>query len=143
MNLTPDSTLFIQVLLFLVVWAGLSRLAFAPTREVLEQRTRRTVAAQQEAVAMVASADADRDSYDATVQERRQQLAANTATARATAQQESSRALDAAREAANQALATRREAVVRQIESARGTLGATADDIARQMLDRVSGSAAR
>ncbi len=138
MNLTPDYSLIIQVLLFLVVWAGLSRLAFAPTREVLDQRLRRTVAAEREAADLVVSATSDQETYDTTVLQRRQQLAANTAAARTAAQEESSRALSDARDAANRALDAQRAVVAEQIESARTKLSSSAADIAGQMLSRVT-----
>ena len=141
MNLTPDATLILQVILFIIVWRGLSRLAFAPTSAVLEQRARRTVAAEEEAVAMVSSAEADRDTYDRTVHERRAQMATEIAGARNSAQEESSRALTEARDAANQALAAQRAAVAEQIEVARAKLSAGADEIADEMLSRVTGSA--
>lgn len=140
MNLTPDFTLFLQVLLFIVVWRGLSNLAFAPTSEVLAQREKRTVAAEREAVAMVSSAGADRETYDRTVHERRTQMAAEIASARSAAQEESSRALNEAREAANKSLAAQRAAVAEQIESARAKLSASADEIAAEMLSRVTGA---
>ncbi len=141
MNLTPDFTLVLQVILFIIVWRGLSRLAFTPTSEVLAQRVQRTVAAEREAVAMVSSAGADRDTYDRTVQERRAQMATEIASARNAAQEESSRALNDAREAANKGLAAQRAVVAEQIDSARAKLSSSADEIAAQMLGRVTGNA--
>lgn len=143
MNLTPDETLIVQVILFIIVWRGLARLAFAPTSAVLEQRLRRTVAAEQEAVAMVSSAETDRATYDRTVHERRAQIATEIGGARSATQEESARALGEAREAAGQALAAQRAAVGEQIESARAKLSASADEIADDMLRRVTGSPAR
>ncbi len=142
MNLTPDHTLIYQVILFIFVWIGLSRMAFAPTSEVLDKRRGRTVAAEEEAVSMVASADSDRETYDRKVHERRAQLSAETASARASAQEESAQVLNSARESANQALNAQRAAVAGQIESARKTLANDVDAIANQMLTRVSGGKA-
>ncbi len=141
MNLTPDFSLILQVILFIVVWQGLSRLAFAPTREVLDQRHKRTVAAELHAAAMVNSAKDDQTAYEKTVQERRSQMATETAAARAAAQEESSKALNDARGAANQSLAAQRAAVADQISAARTKLSGSADDIARQMIARATGNA--
>ncbi len=140
MNLTPDFSLVIQVILFVVVWQGLNRLAFQPTQEVLDQRHKRTVTAERDAKSMVASAQDDQDVYDKTVQEKRTALAADTAAARSAAQEESSRALNAARDSANQSLAAQRAAVAEQIEAARASLSGSADDIARRMIERATGN---
>ncbi len=142
MNLAPDYTIFIQIGLFVIAWVGLSRIAFTPTSEVLEQRRERTVEAEAQAVAMVAAAESDRETYDKTVHERRAHLAAETTVARNRAQEESAAVLARARDSANEALAAQRSAVAGQVETARSALADTAGNIARQMLSRVSGGKA-
>jgi len=143
MNLQPDIVhLLGQVVIFIFVWIGLSRMAFAPTSTVLDQRRKRTVAAEEEASAMVASAEADRETYEVTVHQRRAQMSEETTTARNRAQEESAKVLAEARESANQALAAQRDAVAKQVDSARDALAKSADDIAKQMLGRVTGGTA-
>ena len=139
MNLAPDYTIFLQIAIFIVAWVGLSRIAFAPTSEVLEQRRQRTVEAEAGAVAMVAAAQSDRETYDKTVHERRAQLSAETTAARNRAQEDSAVVLAKARESANEALAAQRSAVAGQVETARAALADSAGSIAAQMLGRVTG----
>jgi F0F1-type ATP synthase membrane subunit b/b' len=141
MNLFPDHTIVYQIILFVLVWKGLSRIVFTPIHEVFDERSQRTVAAEELAQQLVVAAQNDRETYDIAVRERRTQLATESANARSVAQEESARLLEAARAAANQELSERRTEVAGQIAAARQRLAAGADDIAQEMLRRVSGGA--
>jgi F0F1-type ATP synthase membrane subunit b/b' len=143
MQLTPDFSIFIQIAIFVVVWLGLKQLAFAPVQRVLAERDRRTVQAQHEAEAMIASAHADRARYDDAVHARRLAMAQEAEAARRTAIEESNTAIAAARAAIAQELAAQRAAVAAQLERARRALGAEADAIAAEMLQRVAGGGRR
>lgn len=139
--LAPDYSIILQIVLFLLVWKGLASLAINPTHEVLDERARRTVAAEQLAKQLVGAAEHDRETYDRAVHERRAQMAAESASARAAAQEESGRLLAQARSAANDALAERRAEVAAQIDAARQRLGGETGEIADLMLRQVRGVA--
>jgi F0F1-type ATP synthase membrane subunit b/b' len=139
MQLTPDYSIFIQIAIFIVVWLGLKQIVFGPMQGALAERDRRTVQAQQEAEAMIASAHSDRARYDDAVHERRLTMAQEAEAARRTAIEESNRAIANARADIARELAARRAAVAAQVESARRALGAEADGIATEMLRRVAG----
>jgi len=139
--LAPDYTIFVQIILFLLVWKGLSAIAFAPTHEVLDERSRRTVAAEELARELVSAAEEDRATYDRAVHERRAQMSAESAAARAAAQEESGRLLAQARADANDALVSQRADVAGQIETARRALSTETQQVADLMLNRVQGGA--
>ncbi len=141
MNLTPDYSILFQIVIFLLVWRGLVSIVIGPTRNVLDERARRTVAAQELAHKLVGAAQHDRDTYDQAVRDRRAQLAAESASARATAQGESASLLAQARAAANDALATQRVGVAGQVDAARQRLGSETQQVADLMLARVTGGA--
>jgi len=140
MNLIPDYSILLQIIIFLLVWKGLSSLAFAPTTAVLDERARRTVAAEDLAKQLVSAAGEDRATYDRAVHERRAQMSAESASARASAQEEATRLLTQARAEANAAFATQRDAVAEQIVSARQRLAAETQEVANLMLERVQGA---
>jgi len=137
MNLIPDYSILLQIIIFLLVWKGLSSLAFAPTTAVLDERARRTVAAEDLAKQLVSAAGEDRATYDRAVHERRAQMSAESASARASAQEEATRLLTQARAEANAAFATQRDAVAEQIVSTRQRLAAETQEVANLMLERV------
>jgi F-type H+-transporting ATPase subunit b len=139
MQLTPDFSIFIQIAIFVVVWLGLKQLVFGPMQQVLAERDRRTVQAQHDAEALVASAHMDRARYDDAVHERRLAMAQEAEAARRAAIEESNRTITAARAAIARELAAQRAAVAAQVENARRTLGGEANGIAAEMLQRVAG----
>jgi F0F1-type ATP synthase membrane subunit b/b' len=137
-NLTPDFTIFIQVAIFFVVFLGLRQLVFEPMQRVLAERDRRTVHAKQAAEELIVGAHADRARYDEAVHARRVQMAQEAEAARRAAIEESNREIAVARAAIGRELSSQRAAVAAQVESARRALGAQAEQIATEMLQRVT-----
>ena len=136
MKLYPDLSLFIQVAIFLIVWLGLRRFAFAPMQEALDERHRRTVEAEHSAEAMVAAAHADRARYEEAVRERRLEMAQEAERARHSAIEDSNRQLAAARAEIARDLAAHRAVIAAQVEAARRTLAADAENLGAEMLQR-------
>lgn len=138
MNLTPDSTIFLQVAIFFAVFFGLRFLVFDPMQRVLADRDRRTVQAKHAAEDLIAGAHADRARYDEAVHQRRLQMAQEAEAARRAAIEESNRQIAAARSAIGHELNQQRAAVAAQVETARRALSAEAEGIAAEMLQRVT-----
>ncbi len=136
MKLYPDLSLLVQVAIFLIVWLGLRRFAFAPMQEALDQRHRRTVEAEHSAEAMVAAAHADRARYEEAVRERRLEMAQEAERARHAAIEDSNRQVAAARAEIARDLAAHRAAIAAQVEAARRTLAADAENLGAEMLQR-------
>lgn len=138
MQLYPNASLLAQIAIFVIVWMGLRRLAFAPMQQALDERNRRTVQAEHAAEAMVGAAHADRARYEQAVHERRLQMAHEAERARHAAIEESNQQIAAARAAIARDLAAQRAAVAAQVDAARRALAAEADAIAAQMLQRAT-----
>jgi F-type H+-transporting ATPase subunit b len=138
MDLSIDLSFLAQLVLFCLLWFGLKRLVFDPVLEVLDERKRRTVAAQAEAERLVSAAELARAEYDRSLHEMRLEMAQETSAARNAAQEESQRALAKARAAAQDEISQLRSQVSAQVDEARRGLVAQAEAIAGQMLDRVA-----
>ena len=138
MQLFPDSSIIIQVILFIIIWAGLKRLILDPMSRVLNAREERTVGTEDFAAQLVAAAQTDRDEYEQAIRARRLEMAQESAVARQAAQAESNRALAAARAAATQELTKNRAALAVQVDTARQSLTAGSQQMAGEMLERVT-----
>ena len=137
MDLTPNSSFFIQIITFVILWQGLKRLVFDPFLAVLDARSARTVAAEADAERLRADVERSRADYEASLQKMRVTMAQESSAARNAAQEEGQRALATARAQANDEMSRLRSQVAAQISSARSTLGAQARSIAEEMLGRV------
>ena len=141
MQLAPDYTIFFQVALFILFWMVFKALVVGPTTAVLDERHRRTVQAGLDAEQLAADAVADRARYDHKLLEQRHLMAQEAEAARHAAIAASNDEIAAARSKIMLDLAHRREQVARQVEEARRALGSEAEQVAAEMLDRVSRSA--
>lgn len=140
MQLSPDYTIFAQVALFVIFWMVFKSFVVGPTTQVLAERHRRTVQAAQDAEQLAAAAEADRARYDQRLLEQRHAMAQEAEAARHAAIAASNEEIAAARAKISLDLAHRREAVARQVDDARRALANEADQVAAEMLDRVSRS---
>lgn len=141
MQLAPDYTIFFQVALFVVFWVAFKALVVGPTGQVLEERHRRTVQAGHDAEQLAAAAEADRVRYDQKLLEQRHHMAQEAESARHAAIAASNDEIAAARSRITLDLAHRREQVARQVEDARRALASEAEQVAAEMLARVTRSA--
>jgi F-type H+-transporting ATPase subunit b len=140
MELFPNSTIFIQVALFIVFWMVFKYVVFDPTSRVLTERNRRTVEARRGAEETSAAAQAEQARYDEAIHEQRRRMAREAETARLAAIEESNREITAARSNIAYELNHRREAVAKQVDDARRTLSSEAERVAAEMLERVAGA---
>lgn len=133
----PNYTIFIQVALFICFWLAFKALVVGPMSDVLAERHRRTTEAELHAEQLAVAAAGDRARYDQRVHAQRQLMAQEAEAARHAAIAASNEEIAAARQRIAQELAHRRDAVTRQVATARQTLAAEADTIATEMLTRV------
>jgi F0F1-type ATP synthase membrane subunit b/b' len=138
MQLAPDYTIVIQVALFVAFWIVFKALVVGPTAQVLEERHHRTIRAAEDAEQLAAAAEADRARYDQKLLEQRHQMAQEAEAARHAAIAASNEEVAAARAKIALDLAHRRDQVARQVEEARRALASEAEQVATEMLARVS-----
>jgi F-type H+-transporting ATPase subunit b len=139
MNLTPDSSLFSQIVLFIALWAVLKRLVFDPVFAVLDARQQRTVGTQAAANALTAEVDGFRGQHAQALQTARGETGQQAEAARKGAQDEHERIVAEARAAAATQLTQARAALTAQVDAARRTLAAEAEAVAAEMLRQASG----
>lgn len=139
MSLDIDISFLYQIATFVVLWLALKRLIFEPTLAVLDARAQRTSGAKHDAEHFVAESTAARDDYETALCEARAKLARESAASRQATLDEQARSIAGARKIANEELTRQREAVSAQVARARQSLGAEAQALAFEMLDRISG----
>jgi len=138
MDLTPDYTLLVEVITFIALWFGLTKLVFEPMRRVLDDREERTVEAEAQAAHLYADAQTVQDDYEKTLHDMRVELSQESLAARARMQEDQARTLAEARAAGAEQLAATRAALAEQVRQARQTLAGEAQQVAAAMLARVT-----
>jgi len=141
MELVPDYTLVVQIVLFVVLWMGLKRLLFEPVMGVLEQREERTAGRVERARQEKARAVEAQGHYEEAIREARIKVAREGEAAEKGAWAEHARVVAAAREKAAEEIGQSRRELAAAVEAAGGELGAEAEKIAEQMVLRVTGRA--
>jgi len=139
MELFPNLTIFIQVALFIAFWMVFKYVVFDPTSHVLTERHRRTIEARHAAEQTAAAAQAEEARYDQAIHDQRLRMSHEAETARLAAIEDSNREIATARSNIAYDLNHRREAVAKQVDEARRTLGNEAERVAAEMLSRVAG----
>lgn len=137
LQLPPDETFYVEVLLFLAFAAIMSKLIWEPLLHVLHERSKKTIGAQKEAVAMKDEAAAARKRMDATIEEAR--IAGNDAgdAVRREAEAEERRILDEAHAEAARLLDEVRRRVAAESEQARADLRSGASALAATAASRI------
>ena len=139
MNLTPDSSIVLQIVTFIVLWAILKRLLFDPFAQVLEQREGRTTGAHAAASRTLQDVSHAREQHEQAIQAARAEIAQRTEAARKEAHEERERVVAAARNESAASMVRQRAALTQQVDSARRTLLAEAEGIAAEMMQSVVG----
>ncbi len=134
-----DISFLFQIILFVLLWAGLKRLLFDPVVRVLDTREARTSGLSREAAALKAAADHGAAEYERRMQQARQELAAEIETLRIASEREERQVIAEAHHQASTRLLQLRETLAREAESARVPLGAEARALSLSMLERVVG----
>lgn len=137
LQLPPDETFYVEVLLFLAFAAIMSKLIWEPLLHVLHERSHKTIGAQKQAVAMKEEAAALQKRMEATIEQAR--ISGNDAgdAVRRDAEAEERRILDEAHAEASRVLDEVRRRVGAETEQARAELRAGAAALAATAAERI------
>lgn len=139
LQLPPDETFYVEIVLFLVFAFALAKLIWTPTLHVLEEREKRTHGAQEEAARMQVEAAALEKTMQASIEQAR--VAGNDAgdSLRRDAEAEERRELEAAQADAARLLDDVRRRVAAEAEQARAELRGQAEALARAAAGKILG----
>ena len=137
LQLPPDETFYVEVVLFLAFAAIMSKLIWEPLLHVLHERSKKTIGAQKEAVAMKEEAAALQKRMESTIEQAR--IAGNDAgeTVRREAEAEERRILEDAQAEAARVLDDVRRRVAAETEQARAELRSGAQALAASAAERI------
>jgi F-type H+-transporting ATPase subunit b len=136
-QLVPDGTLFLHVLIILVMVYVLNRTLFGPINRILEAREKRTRGRLTEAEEIMANVGEKLTEYERALRAARTEAYALSEHERAAAMQDRQKALDAMRAQLAASIAAEKKAIQAQAEAARITLEADARRIALEIGSRV------
>lgn len=135
-----DNTIFLQALLFLLLFVVLHFLLFKPWLEVQERRASRIGGAIADASELRTKAAEAESSYEQRLAKARDEAMSLRSDSRREAEGEEAEIVSAARREAAENLDARKQTLEREVEQARGELGsrveALAGDITQQILGR-------
>ena len=134
-----DLSLVLQIVLFLVFWAILRRVLFAPMGRLMEERERRTEGVQQQARAMLEEGKQLQAEYEAAIAKARTEGEAIKSEIRAEAARARDRIIAQGHEAAAQTTESVRAEIRRELEDARKTVAQEAESLAYEMAEKVLG----
>jgi F-type H+-transporting ATPase subunit b len=140
LKIPPDYTFVVQILIFVVLWAVLRRLWFAPALRLLHERARRSEGAVSEARAIQAEAERLRAEHAAALDEARTEAQRQMQEIVRSAEAEQKRLVAEARDDAQRTLAEVRGRIADEVAQARQGLreqaGKIANEVARKVLGR-------
>lgn len=137
--LSPDGSLLVIFLLFILLVPALNRILFTPISRVLNDRERLTVGSDTDVRAMLGAIDQNLAAYEEGIRGARAEGYRLLEERRALATTERQAQIDAARAQAAEQIASARGEIGRDAESARGRLVADAREIARTISSNVLG----
>ncbi len=137
LQLPPDETFYVEVLLFLGFAFLMRRLIWQPLLHALHERSKSTIGAQKEAATMKEEAAALRKRMESTIEQAR--IAGHDAgeAVRREAEAEERRLIDAAHAEAASVLDEVRSRVARETEAARSELRSHAEALAASAAERI------
>jgi F-type H+-transporting ATPase subunit b len=136
-QLVPDGTLFLHVLIILVMVYVLNRTLFRPINRILEAREKRTRGRLTEAEEIMANVGEKLTEYERALRAARTEAYALSEHERAAAMQDRQKELDEMRAQLAASIAEEKKAIQAQAEAARITLEADARRIAVEIGSRV------
>jgi F-type H+-transporting ATPase subunit b len=136
-QLVPDGTLLLHVLLILVMVYVLNATLFKPINEILEAREKRTRGRMTEAQEVMASVGEKLGEYERALRAGRTEAYAFTEHERASAMQGRQKELDEMRAQLAESVASEKETIRLQAEAARATLETDARRIAGEIGSRI------
>ncbi|MGE5305686.1 MAG: ATP synthase F0 subunit B [Alphaproteobacteria bacterium] len=134
-----DFSIFYQIVLFLILWAVLSRVLFRPYLKVLEVRERETAGAHHDTEALEREGARLKAEYEELLA---RAMAAGNAAKEAIlqeARQQRERIIGQAREEATALLDKVREDIQTQLDKERQRVMAESADVAREMVSKILG----
>jgi len=138
-QLVPDGTLFLHVLIILVMVYVLNATLFRPINRILEAREKRTRGRLTEAQEILSNVSEKLAEYERALRAARTEAYALSERDRAVAMQERQKAIDEMRAQLAASTAAEKESIKRQADAARTTLEADARRIAGEISSRVLG----
>lgn len=138
-QLVPDGTLVLHVLIILVMVYVLNATLFKPINTILAAREKRTRGRLTEAQEIMGNVSARLAEYERALRAARTEAYAFTEHERGGAMQDRQKELDAMRAKLTASIAAEKENIQRQAEAARTTLEADARQIAAEIGSRVLG----
>jgi len=136
-QLVPDGTLILHVLIILVMVYVLNATLFRPINQILENREKRTRGRSTEAEEILGKVSERISDYERALRQARTEAYAFTEQERAGAMQERQKSLDAMRAKLAASTAVEKESIQRQAAAARASLEIEARGIALEIGSRV------
>ena len=136
-QLVPDGTLILHVLIILVMVYVLNATLFKPINRILEARERRTKGRLSEAQEILRSVSEKLANYERQLRQARGEAYAFSESERGAAMQERQKKLNEMRQKLAESIAQEKEAIQQQAEAARGTLEIESRRLAREIGARV------
>jgi F-type H+-transporting ATPase subunit b len=136
-QLVPDGTLILHVLIILVMVYVLNATLFKPINQILESREKRTRGRLSDAQETMKSVKEKLAEYEASLRHARSEAYALAESQRAEAMNERQRRINEMRAQLAQSIATEKEAIQQQANQARASLEVESRDIARDISSRV------
>jgi F-type H+-transporting ATPase subunit b len=134
-----DLSLVVQIVLFLVFWAIMRRVLFAPMGRLMEERERRTGGTQLQARAMLDEGKQLQAEYEAEIAKARAEGEAVKSQIRAEAARARELIIAQGHEVAAERTQSMRGEIRGELESARQTIIAQAESLAQDMAEKVLG----
>ena len=136
-QLVPDGTLILHVLIILVMVYVLNATLFKPINKILEARDRRTRGRLSEAQEILKSVSEQLANYERQLRQARGEAYALSESERGAAMQERQNKLNEMRAHLAESIAQQKEAIQKQADEARGTLEVESRRLAREIGARV------
>jgi F-type H+-transporting ATPase subunit b len=136
-QLVPDGTLIVHVIIILVMVYVLNATLYKPINQILESREKRTRGRLSEAQETMKSVKEKLAEYEGSLRHARSEAYAMAESKRAEAMTERQRRVNEMREQLAGSIATEKEAIQQQATQARASLEVESRDIARDISSRV------
>ena len=134
-----DSSLVVQIVLFLILWSILRRVLFGPVGRLMAERERRTEGTQAEARDLVEEGQELQARYDAAIAQARAEGETIKGEIREEALKARNVILSQGRDAATHKIQEIREEVRKEMDAARQVASSNAEALAQQMAEKVLG----
>lgn len=136
-QLVPDGTLILHVLIILVMVYVLNATLYKPINQILESREKRTRGRLSEAQELMKSVKEKLTDYERSLRQARSEAYALAETERAEAMMKRQQRVNELRNQLAQSIATEKEAIQQQAAQARASLEVESRQIAREISSRV------